>query len=301
MKETNMNNNKPHLLVLVGISASGKTTKAKELEQQGWVRVEKDEIRLDTRLFPNGYRYPRDEKRVVKERDRLIRDALEHGKNAISSDTNLNPVHIRQLISIAQEHNAIFEIDDSFLSVPLEELIRRDKERNNSVGEKVIRKQFHEYVKKMPTFVKWNPDLPTCIISDIDGTLTTGPKNRSPYDWKKVGQDEVNPATAHVLDGAKYTSYVSKVFLFSGRSDVCRPETEDWLERHDIEYDELHMRPHARLSDSDVDIKRDIFLEHIAGKYNVLYIMDDRPRVCRMWRDIFGLTVLQLGDPYNDF
>lgn len=298
---------KQTLLVLKGLSASGKTTKAKELEKQGWVRVEKDEIRKDSRLFRGGqYNHKRgDEGIVIKERDRLIKDALTLGKNVVSSDTNLAPQHIKQLQNIARQFDADFKVDDSFLSVPLSELIERDSNRPNKVGEQVIRDQFHNLVKSMPTFLKYNPNLPWCVVSDIDGTLTNGPKDRSPYEWHKVGNDEINLGVAKILDGVRVIDD-TPIFLFSGRSDVCRPETEEWLERNDIEYNELFMRPDGRVDENghqvkDTVIKEELLLQHIAGKYNILFWLDDRVQVCRMLRDVYGINVLQRGDPHHQF
>jgi predicted kinase len=76
-----MANKKLKVLILRGLQASGKTTYAKELELKGWVRVEKDEIRKDERLFKDGvYNHKRgDEGLVLKERNRLIREALSNG------------------------------------------------------------------------------------------------------------------------------------------------------------------------------------------------------------------------------
>ena len=317
---------KNKVLLLKGLPASGKSTYAKKLAEEGWVRTNKDTIRLDTRLFPTGYNFKnkKHEKQVVKERNRQIEAALSEGKNVVVDDTNLSPVHTRKVMLLAQKYDADFEIKDDFLKVPLSELIERDKNRENSVGENVIRRMFHESVKTLPTFVQFNPALPTCVISDIDGTLTLGPKNRSPYEWHKVGNDDLNRATAYVLDGINVMNYAKeygeesvfdrmgskknnvKVFLFSGRDEVCRTETEEWLERNCVQYDELFMRPTDRVDEkgnqvSDVIIKRELFNEHIRNKYNVLFIMDDRKQVCDMWRDELGLTVMQLGDPNWSF
>lgn len=289
------------ILLLKGLPASGKSTYAKQLESEGWVRTNKDTIRLDSRLFPTGYNFKnkKHEKAVVKERNRLIEEALKAGHNVVVDDTNLSPVHTRTITTLAQKYGAKFEVKDDFLKVPLAELIERDKNREASVGENVIRRMFHESVKKLPGFVQYDPKLPFCVISDVDGTLTLGPKNRSPYEWHKVGNDDINIATAHVLDGIRIINY-AKVFIFSGRDGICRPETEEWLEKYDIEYDGLFMRG---IDDnrSDAIIKRELFDEHIRGKYNVLFIMDDRKRVCDMWRDELGLTVMQLGDPNWEF
>lgn len=46
----------------------------------------------------------------------------------------------------------------------------------------------------------------------------------------------------------------------------------------------------------DTIIKREIWDAHLAGKYNVLCAIDDRPSVVRMWRYDVGLTVLQVND-----
>lgn len=301
----------PKLLVLRGISASGKTTVAKELEKQGWVRVEKDEIRKNGSLFEGGvYQYKRgkhggDEPIVVRERDKMIRNALRDDLDVVSSDTNLNPVHVRQLQAIARQYGAEFSVDDSFLAMPLEELIDRDSKRENSVGEGVIRKQFHDYVKTMPTFLKYDPNLPWLVVCDVDGTLTDGPKNRSPYEWHKVGNDEINLGTAKILDGIRVIDN-TKIFLFSGRSDVCRRETEEWLEKNDVEYDELFMRPDGRVDEhgnqvKDTVIKEELLQEHIVGQYNILMWLDDRPQVCKMLRDKYGINVFERGDPYHQF
>lgn len=305
-----MANKKLKVLILRGLQASGKTTHAKALEEKGWVRVEKDEIRKDGRLFKDGaYNHKRgDEGIVLKERNRLIRQALEAGKNVVSSDTNLNPKHVTGISAIAREFGAKVETKD-FLDVPLAELIERDSQRENSVGEAVIRKHYHDFVKTMPTFLKYDPDLPWVVVSDLDGTLTLGPKDRSPYEWKKVGNDDINLGVAHVLDGITLINH-AKLFIFSGRDEVCRPETEEWLERHDIEYDELHMRrsDHYKVAGDpksgqaqDTIVKAEMIEKYIVGKYNILIWFDDRPAVANMLRDVYGINVAQLGDVNHKF
>lgn len=293
------------LIITKGLPASGKSSWADEFikENPNYVKVEKDQIRKNSKLFKDGqYVHKRgDEAIVLKERDRQIRHALQSGKSVISSDTNLVQKHITQLSNIAKQNNATVEVKN-FLDVPLKELIDRDNKREDSVGEQVIRRMFHTQVKKMPTFLKYDPNLPFVVVSDLDGTLTKGPKDRSPYEWDKVGQDEINLGIAHVLDGVRIINY-AKVFIFSGRNEVCRPETEEWLERHDIEYDKLVMRPQY-LEDgktennlSDEIIKADMIEEHLRGKYNVLIWFDDRVRVSNMLRDVYGINVAQVGDP----
>lgn len=287
---------KPKLVVLKGLPASGKSTFAEKLTAQGFVRTNKDDIR--EQLYKGNWKR-KDEKQVIRVRNQIVEDALSHNKSVVVDDTNLNPIHIKDLANLAKKHNAIFEVDDSFLSVPIEVCIKRDLKRDKSVGESVIRGMFHQYIKKPVQLVEYEPNLPMCIIVDIDGTLAHM-VDRNPYDWHKVQSDIVDAGVAHLVDAIGIMDY-AKVFIFSGRSNGCRPETEEWLERNDIEYELLAMRPESRISEDDRDIKADMLKEHVIGQYNVLFVVDDRPKVCRMWRDDFGLRVLQCGDPHYDF
>lgn len=301
---------KPMLIITRGLPASGKTTFAREWvaeDPDNRVLVEKDEIRKRSELFQGGvYNHKRgDESIVVQERDRLIIVSLSQGKSVISSDTNLHQPHITQMSAIAKAHNADIKVV-SFLDVPLKELIERDKKRENSVGEQVIRRMFHQQVKTMPTFLKYNQNLPMVLVTDLDGTLTLGPKNRSPYEWHKVGNDDINLGVSHILDAVRLMNYC-KVFIFSGRNEVCRPETEAWLEKHDIEYDALYMRPQflegTNIEDnrSDEIIKAEMIETHIKDKYNVLIWFDDRVRIATMLRDVYGINVAQMGDARFEF
>lgn len=302
--------NELKVIITRGLPASGKSTYAREWvaeDPDKRVMIEKDAIRKDGRLFKDGaYVHKRgDEGIVIKERDRLIHKALQSNKSVISSDTNLVQKHVAQISAIARKYGAKVDIVN-FLDVPIKELIERDAAREDSVGEQVIRKMFHEQVKTLPTFLKYDPNLPFVVVSDLDGTLTKGPKDRSPYDWAKVGNDDLNLGVAHLLDGVKVINH-AKVYIFSGRNEVCRPETEAWLEKNDIEYDKLIMRPQY-LEDgktennlSDEVIKANMIEEHIKDKVNILVWLDDRMRVSKMLRDVYGINVAQFGDTKYEF
>ena len=296
------------LIITKGLPASGKSSWADEYikENPNFVKVEKDQIRKNGELFKDGrYVHKRgDESIVLKERDRLVREAFKQGKSVISSDTNLVQKHITQLANIAKQNKAKVEIK-SFLDVPIKDLIERDKNREGSVGEQVIRKMFHTQVKKMPTFLKYDPNLETIVACDVDGSLTNGPKDRSPYEWHKVSNDDINLGVSAILDGIK-TIGLYKVFLFSGRDEVCRPETEEWLERNDIEYDELYMRRSDHLDETggqvkDTLVKSEMVEKYIRGKYNVLFWIDDRPQIVTMLHDVYGINVLARGDQRYNF
>lgn len=290
------------VIITRGLPASGKSTYARRWvsrDRSNRVQVEKDQIRKDARLFKGEYNHKRgDEKIVLRERDRIIRQALEQGKSVVVSDTNLFNKHVTQITEIANEFKARVEVKD-FLDIPLAELIERDSKREESVGEQVIRKMFHQNLKTLPTFLRHDPNLDYVVVCDIDGTLTMGPKGRSAYEWKKVGNDDINLGTSAIIDGINSIG-LYKVLLFSGRDEVCRPETEEWLERHGIDYEALYMRPHGS-NEKDTVIKANMIESHIKGKYNVLLWMDDRPQIVRMLNDVYGINVMALGDQRCEF
>jgi hypothetical protein len=85
----------------------------------------------------------------------------------------------------------------------------------------------------------------------------------------------------------------------SGRDGVCEADTIDWLKDNAIPYDEFYIRS-ADDSRDDRIVKRELFDKHVLGKYNVIAVIDDRPKVCQMWRSI-GLNVVQIGNPTSFF
>ena len=89
------------------------------------------------------------------------------------------------------------------------------------------------------------------------------------------------------------------IIVFSGRSSVCRDLTIAWLKQHNIKYQDLFMRPAVDQQPDDL-LKSELYYAHVYGKYNPIGVIDDRPKVCRMWRNL-GLTVFQVGNPDYEF
>ncbi len=274
------------LLMLRGLPASGKSTFAQGLVAQGYVRVNKDEFRA---MLHGGAWSKAHEKQVLRLRDLVIADALSHGQNVVVDDTNFAAVHEQRLRELAAQHGAEFAIDDQFLAVPLEECIARDLKRLNSVGEQVIRKMYRQYIATPVEPYPFDMALPLVVLCDIDGTLALMRSGRSPYDWKRVGEDELDVVVSCNLNYLPH-----KVILLSGRDAVCRAETEQWLALHGVQYEALLMRPVGDMR-KDAIVKRELFDQHIRGKYNVLCIFDYRNQVVEMWRAM-GLKVLQVAE-----
>ena len=144
-------------------------------------------------------------------------------------------------------------------------------------------------------------ELPWCQIYDIDGTLAIRGE-RGPYDWDRVGEDTVNETVAYLI-----TSYLSScgeddLLFVSGRKEVCKKLTQSWMYKH-VRYMPDESSVFMRKNDDnrdDVIVKEGMYNEHIKGKYRVRLVVDDRPKVCRMWRSL-GLPVFQVGDPDVEF
>lgn len=278
--------------MLKGLPASGKSTYARELvKNNGFVRVNKDDLRA---MLHNSKWSKGNEKQVLRLRDHIIVDCLTNGRSVVVDDTNLNPIHAQTLSSLAKSFDADFE--QKFFDVPIAECIKRDLQRPVSVGERVIRQQYNQWLRKAPQTPIYDPTLPPVILCDIDGTLAHM-GTRSPYDWKNVGNDNIDYTVLQILEvyaGAPL-DVRPQIIMLSGRDGVCRPETQAWLDQHDVPHNALLMRePDDNRKDNIV--KREIYEREIAGKYNVLFVLDDRDQVVDMWRNELGLKVLQVAE-----
>lgn len=282
------------LLMLKGLPGAGKSKWAKEYVQNnpGWVRINKDSLRE----MMGSYRPGKDENLILKWRDSLIMASLRVGKNVIIDDTNFHPKHAAQIKNLIYGEQGLVDplfmvdIEEKFFDTPLEECIKNDLNRPKSVGEKVIKKMWQEYLKPKVSPPKFITGLPKAIICDIDGTIAIH-NDRSPYEPAKCGTDKPNWDIIEILDNSFLDR---KIILVTGREDQYRSQTMDWLNRHGIPYNTLHMRPTGDFRKDDI-IKQEIYDREIKYKYNIDFVLDDRNRVVDMWRRN-GLTCLQVAD-----
>ncbi len=285
------------VILTKGLPACGKTTWAKKVlaDNPGkYKRINKDDLRamLDDSKWSKA-----NEKFVLAARDALILAALASGQHAIIDDTNFATVHenhIRELV----KGKAEVHIQD-FTDVPLEVCLERDRHRMNGVCEQVIKRMWKQYLAPPPAVQPPREfGQPVAIICDLDGTLALL-NGRNPYDASTCENDEVNLPVADILalyqEEAATLNY--HIILMSGREDKYREQTERWLARNAIAYEALYMRQAGDMR-KDAIIKRELYEEHIAGKFYVLFVLDDRDQVVELWRSL-GLTCLQVA--YGDF
>lgn len=294
----------PTLIMTKGLPASGKTTWAKDFVKKRITktkRVNKDEMR---QMIHAGEWSKELEKDIIQARDALTILYLNEGFDVVVDDTNLQPGHEENLMKIAEHCGAEFLVKD-FTDVPLNECLRRNLERPNYVPEKAIRRMYTTFIKQKEHVAQYkdpeyNPDLPTCIIVDIDGTLAHM-NGRSPYDYSKVDTDIVDKQVREIVlnyfwDGRDTDPRIPNTYvvIVSGREDGCKEETVKWLADNAVLYDEIYMRK-AGDSRDDRIVKREIYDEFIRPRYNVRFVLDDRDRVVKMWREL-GLKVLQVAE-----
>ena len=295
------------IIVLKGLPGSGKTTWSNELisgHPGMYKRIATDDLR---KMFDCSKWSPDNEKFMLQARDVLILKALEDGKHVIVDATNLNPTHERHIRELVKSKADV--IIQDFTAVTIEECIKRDLIRPNSVGEKVIRDMYNKYVRPTPNKVIYNSALPSCIICDLDGTLALSDW-RNPYDASQCEKDEPNLVVVNLLRSYLNWLKTTKIIFVSGREEKYRDVTEKWLNKifWDFEYNNfiqssysysLYMRP-TQDTRKDYVVKKEIYEREIKKKYKVCFVIDDRLQVCRMWYEM-GLPLLKVGDPDADF
>jgi len=273
--------------LLKGLPASGKSTWAKEQVRQFplmYKRVNKDELRA---MIDNSVWSKPKEQFVLRIRNQVIREALTAGFDIIVDDTNFAPSHRQTMDIIAGEFPGT-EVVEKFFDTPLEVCIERDKHRPNPVGRGVILDMWVKNLK--PTPVPYLPGLPEAIICDIDGTIAElGDRDR--FDESRVGVDKPIKPIIDILKVYKKGKLITLI-VFTGRHATCKRETELWLMNNDVPYDHLYMRA-ADNNDKDYIIKEELYRKHVEGKYNVLFVLDDRDGVVALWRRL-GLKCLQV-------
>jgi predicted kinase len=130
------------VLILQGLPASGKSTIAKQLVEEGYVRTNKDELRA--MMYGSAFS-KRSEKMVCAIRDKIINTALKAGGDVVIDDTNFNPKHVAQIKNIARNYGA--EVEVRLIDTPVEVCIERNAKRENPIPEVAIYGMHKQYLR----------------------------------------------------------------------------------------------------------------------------------------------------------
>jgi phosphoglycolate phosphatase-like HAD superfamily hydrolase len=135
------------------------------------------------------------------------------------------------------------------------------------------------------------------IIVDLDGTLADighrrhhveGKRKNWPAFFKKMHLDPLNVWCRELMVAMKQAGY--RIAIVSGRPDSYEEVIRAWLLQHQVPFDALHMRREGDYCPDDI-VKREILHAHFR-KPDILFVVDDRESVVRMWRQE-GLVCLQ--------
>lgn len=172
--------------VTVGVSASGKSTWAREQAKETDAQIiERDCIRkammikagishdLDWSQWRYGW-----ERDVTRTWEGLLESAVQSNRDIIVSDTNLNENRRAALFHTLTE--AGFEVEEKVFDIPLQTAIRRDRSRGlRSVGQDVIMKQYVQFAQQFkPQYVYTKNYIPTVVLSGV---------SENPFEGKLVG------------------------------------------------------------------------------------------------------------------
>jgi predicted kinase len=264
------------VLILKGLPGSGKSMYAKELSKEHlWKRVNKDDIR---NMVNSGVFTGKNERDVVSVRNILVEYWLDKGYNVIVDDTNLNPIHEKYFFDTYKDRHIV---EVKVFDTPVDACVSHDLHREHSVGSDVIYSMYNMYCDKREKHVDTH-EKAYCIICDIDGTLADS-NGRNPFSID-VEKDIVHKHTATLLDWSPYD-----IILFSGRGENARKNTEHWLEMNNISWDNLYMRS-EKDGRKDSIVKQEMYEKYVKDLYHVVFVIDDRPQVIRMWKSL-GIPV----------
>ena len=294
----------PKLIVLCGISCSGKTTWAREYvdTHKRSIMVSRDALRMlywghnDVTYYRHPALHSR-EQHVTEAQTELIRHAVQAGRTVVVDNTHLRAKYIRAYQSALPD----IDVEYKLFEVDTDTAIARDAARDRRVGAAHISAQARklELLKTVCDFAPQSaadfkavpasdPALPHAYVFDVDGTLALNTSGRSYYDWSRVGEDAVVEPVAAC---ARALHARCKILVCSGRSEVCRDETLQWLARHRIPCDRLSMRPAGDVR-VDATVKEALW-RALAAEFNIQAMFDDRQPVVAHARRL-GFRVFQV-------
>jgi predicted kinase len=243
------------LLMMRGLPASGKTTRALEMmrEYGNLVRVNRDQLR--PMLHGDAKWTGKKEAVTMTVQRSMVKGLLNDDRSVIVDDTNLRDADRERWSHVARERGAKFEVVD--VDTAYEECVDRDSRRGLSrVGQHVVTSM---------ALSSGRFPYKNIVLCDIDGTLADlrhrlhhieGGKRDWDSFFAEVAKDGFREDVWEqvVMDADEHDA---RIIFLSGRSEVARDDTEEWL------WDEVGVMPVVLMRREydrrpDTEVKRDI-------------------------------------------
>lgn len=289
------------IIVLVGPPASGKSSLAELYRRQGFTRISQDD---------QGKEYLDKFKKAIEDGDDIVIDRMNFNKE--QRKRYLEPAHkagYQSIIKVLQVPKQVCY--ERCMKRENHPTIKDHKDASNALS--FFFKTYERPTADEATSVIFeghqdiyagdrNPKE-TVVVVDIDGTVadiehrrhyvqrTDGEKK----DWRMFNLEMINDTPKpDIVELVKILSLKYKIVFCSGRTDDFRRITEEWLDKtfnSEIKY-EIYMRP--RNDSRKDDLVKEVILDfELLTRYNILFTVDDRDQVVKMWRDR-GITCLQV-------
>lgn len=139
------------------------------------------------------------------------------------------------------------------------------------------------------------------VIFDMDGTLADCThrlhwvRGTEKKNWKKffegVSEDEPRPEIVRL---AQELSEKNAIIIASGRPEELRRATTAWLEKYDIPFDAIFLRPKNDFRQDSV-VKGEMIEFIRAQDFDPWLAVDDRQSAVDSWREL-GLCCLQCDE-----
>lgn len=154
---------------------------------------------------------------------------------------------------------------------------------------------------------------PSILILDVDGTLNIEYPSKvinrnqelvkkNPYGAKiwdlfeaSTKNMEAKPQFLPYYYSKCFRKRFKKIYVITARLDKWRPQTEKWLKKWGISYDEIYLRPSELMSLPSHEVKEIIINKYILNRHKPREIVacDDELGICNMYRS-YGIKAYQV-------
>ena len=293
--------------IMIGISASGKSTYVKEHATSNSVIINNDSarrrfvgIKPEDNLW-NYYKFDKNvESQVKSEINNLINYGFQYKKDLWIDNTNLTAIKNENLKKFLEQLGYEVHFHNLNTSSNINTYLYRNQQRIDELKPSVINDQYiRACINNYVDFETGDRVQARIALVDIDGTVAIK-CNRSPFEYNKAANDTPNQYVIDTINALYETKRIDYIQFLSGRESYSYELTRDWLIRHgfDMNKHRLLMR---RTGDhrKDAIIKQEIY-ETCLKQNAIKYLFDDRNQVIDMWWDN-KLPVFHVGDYRNVF